>query len=79
MYAEYPRYVYAEGGSEIPPYDFDHRGASAILSSVDDMARFARFHLKHPLPDQRPILSEATIDRMHTESGSSFREDSDRR
>jgi len=67
--------MYAGDGSEIPPYDFDHRGASAVLSSVGDLVRFARFHLKRPLPDQKAILSETMIDRMHKESGSSFRED----
>lgn len=29
----------------IPPYDFDHRGASAVYSTVNDILTFANFHL----------------------------------
>jgi CubicO group peptidase (beta-lactamase class C family) len=58
----------------IPIYDFDHRGASAALSSIHDLIRFGSFHLKRPFPDQTPILSEEWIDRMHKESGSRFEE-----
>jgi CubicO group peptidase (beta-lactamase class C family) len=56
----------------IPSYDFDHRGASAVVSSVHDLVRFGMFHLKHRLSDQDSILSEKMIDRMHSETGSSF-------
>ncbi|MDX2061001.1 MAG: serine hydrolase domain-containing protein, partial [Gemmatimonadales bacterium] len=41
----------------IAPYDFDHRGASAVYISAHDLVRFGMFHLKDHLKDQRPILS----------------------
>jgi len=48
----------------IPPYTFDHPGASAVYSSVHDLCRFGMFHLKDHLPDQKPILSDASIEAM---------------
>jgi hypothetical protein len=60
--------MYEAGKKPIPPYDFDHRGASAVLSSVRDLIRFGLFHMKKPLPDQKPILEDGTIDRMHAET-----------
>jgi CubicO group peptidase (beta-lactamase class C family) len=56
---------YDNAGRPIPPYDFDHRGASAIYSSAHDLARFGLFHLKAHLPDQKAILSDASLDAMH--------------
>ena len=49
----------------IPFYTFDHRGGSAIYASAHDLVRFAMFHLKDHLPDQQPILKDATLDQMH--------------
>jgi CubicO group peptidase (beta-lactamase class C family) len=49
----------------IPFYDFDHRGGSAVYSSAHDLLRFAMFHLKDHLADQRPILKDSTLDLMH--------------
>lgn len=48
----------------LPPFDFDHRGASAIYASVHDVIRFGMFQLKDHLPDQRPILADSEIDTM---------------
>lgn len=48
----------------IPYYDFDHDGGSAVYASAHDLARFALFHLKSPLPDQQPILSDSAVDAM---------------
>jgi CubicO group peptidase (beta-lactamase class C family) len=48
----------------IAPYDFDHRGASAVYISAHDLVRFGMFHLKNHLKDQRPILSDERIDAM---------------
>jgi hypothetical protein len=56
---------YGDDGLPIPFYDFDHRGASAIFASAHDLVRFGLFHLKAHLPDQAPILSDASIDEMH--------------
>lgn len=56
---------YGVDGLPIPFYDFDHPGASAVFSSAHDLVRFGMFHLKAHLPDQKPILSDASIDAMH--------------
>ncbi len=50
----------------IPFYVFDHMGASAVYSSAHDLVRFGMFHLKNHLSEQRAILTDATIDQMHT-------------
>ena len=46
-------------------YDFDHRAASAVYTSAHELVRFGMFHLKDHLPDQRPLLKDATLDAMH--------------
>jgi CubicO group peptidase (beta-lactamase class C family) len=68
---------YTPDGRRIPSYEFDHDGASAVYASAHDLARFAMFHLKEHLPDQRAILSDASIDEMQqsttpSDSGSSY-------
>jgi CubicO group peptidase (beta-lactamase class C family) len=63
--AEFQAIRYDDQGNPIPFYDFDHPGASAIYSSAHDLVRFGMFHLKDHLPDQAPILSDASIDEMH--------------
>jgi CubicO group peptidase (beta-lactamase class C family) len=55
---------YTEDCSPIPFYDFDHPGASAAFCSAHDLIRFGMFHLNAHLSDQKPILSDATIDQM---------------
>ena len=45
-------------------YDFDHRAASAVYTSAHELVRFGMFHLKDHLPDQRPLLKDATLDAM---------------
>jgi len=55
---------YTPEGKRIPFYTFDHPGASAVYSSAHDLVRFAMFHLKDHLDDQRPILSDESIDAM---------------
>ena len=55
-------------GSRLAEFDTDHPGASEVYSSAHDLIRFAAFHLKTHLPDQRPILDDATIDTMHVSS-----------
>ncbi|MBL8268985.1 serine hydrolase domain-containing protein [Steroidobacter sp.] len=56
---------YGPDGLPIPFYGFDHPGASAVYSSAHDLIRFALFHLKAHLPEQRAILSDASIEQMH--------------
>ncbi|HEV3136883.1 MAG TPA: serine hydrolase domain-containing protein, partial [Pirellulales bacterium] len=55
---------YTPDGTRIPFYEFDHDGASAVYSSAHDLARFAMFHMKEHLADQKAILSDAGIDTM---------------
>jgi CubicO group peptidase (beta-lactamase class C family) len=55
---------YTPAGKRIPFYTFDHPGASAVYSSAHDLARFAMFHMKEHLADQRPVLDDASIDAM---------------
>jgi len=55
---------YAPDGRPIPFYDFDHAGGSAVFSSAHDLVRFGMFHLKNHLSDQRPILTDDSIDEM---------------
>ena len=57
---------YARNGLPIPHSDLDVPGAGAIYSSANDLIRFAMFHLKAHLPDQVPILSDASIEEMQT-------------
>jgi CubicO group peptidase (beta-lactamase class C family) len=67
--------MYDENRGAIAPYDFDHRGASAVLSTAHDLVRFGMFHLDDHLPDQKPILKNETMKRMQTEAGSSFHDE----
>jgi len=60
---------YAADGTAIPFYDFDHPGGSAVFSSAHDLVRFGMFHLKNHLSDQRPIITDATIDEMTAATG----------
>ncbi|MBL8268794.1 serine hydrolase domain-containing protein [Steroidobacter sp.] len=62
--ASYQAIRYDTSGAPLPDYDFDHPGASAVYASAHDLARFAMFHLKDHLADQRAILSDASIDEM---------------
>jgi len=59
---------YTPDGLVVPPCDSDSPGASAIYSSAHDLVRFAMFHLKNDLPDQKAIISDAAIDEMQRPS-----------
>ncbi|MBL8271111.1 serine hydrolase domain-containing protein [Steroidobacter sp.] len=56
------RYDYT--GKPIPYYVSAVPASASIFSSAHDLARFGMFFLKDRLPDQRAILSDASIDRM---------------
>lgn len=49
---------YGPNNQPIPFFDFDHRGASAVYSSVQDLLRFGMFFTGDLPSDQQPILSE---------------------
>ena len=60
---------YATDGNPLPRFVADPEAAMGIYSSVHDLARFAMFLLKTPLPDQQPILADAQIDEMQKPTG----------
>jgi CubicO group peptidase (beta-lactamase class C family) len=66
---------YGEDGLPIPFYTFDHPAASAVYASAHDLVRFGMFHLKTHLADQRPILTDASIDAMQQPTQSTGRSD----
>ncbi len=55
---------YTPEGKRIPFYTFDHPGASAVYSSAHDLVRFAMFHMKEHLADQKQILKAESLDEM---------------
>jgi CubicO group peptidase (beta-lactamase class C family) len=56
---------YGADDQPLPFFTANHRAASALYSSVHDVVRFGMFHLKTHLPDQKAILSDASLDEMH--------------
>ncbi len=48
----------------VPHYDFDHPGASAVVSSVNDMARYGRMHMNNGILDDVRVLSEESAIEM---------------
>lgn len=69
---DYVARMYDENHQPMEFCDFDHRGASAVLSSAHDLIRYGMFHLKERIPGQKPILTEDTIDRLHSETDPGF-------
>ncbi len=55
---------YDNGNRRLPAFAADTPGASTIWSSAHDVVRFGMFQLKEHLPDQRAILTDATLDLM---------------
>jgi CubicO group peptidase (beta-lactamase class C family) len=48
-------------GRPIPPYDFDHRGGSAVYASVLDLVRFGQAHLPRQADAPGPRLLPDTL------------------
>ncbi|MGV7224126.1 MAG: serine hydrolase domain-containing protein [Nitrospinales bacterium] len=59
---------YAPDGSIVPLFSSDSPGAGSIVSSAHDLIRFAMFHLKNNLTDQKAIITESTIEKMQIPS-----------
>jgi hypothetical protein len=59
---------YASDGSIVPLFSSDSPGAGSIVSSAHDLIRFAMFHLKNNLKDQKAIITESTIEKMQIPS-----------
>ncbi|MEM9257537.1 MAG: serine hydrolase domain-containing protein, partial [Pseudomonadota bacterium] len=56
---------YSHDDYEIPFYDFDHRGGSAVYSSAHDLVRFGLFLLAAGSVDGgTDVLSQASLDQM---------------
>jgi CubicO group peptidase (beta-lactamase class C family) len=55
---------YEADGQRLPEYTTAHPPASDICASAHDLARFGLFHLEGHLADQKPILSDKTIEEM---------------
>lgn len=70
---EYQAVRYASNGDPIPPYVSTEAGSMAAYSSAHDLVRLGMFFLKDRLPDQRRILSDASIDQMLYDPGPAFR------
>lgn len=46
-------------------YEFVPAGGAGMYASVHDLIRYGMFHLKVPAPDQKPVLSDQSLDQMH--------------
>ena len=57
---------YDNDGKPIPPYTFDHVGASGVYSSAHDLVRFGQWHLGVALPGAKDVLPRETRARMQT-------------
>jgi CubicO group peptidase (beta-lactamase class C family) len=55
---------YDTDGSPLPPYTFDHLGASSVYASAHDLVRFGQWHLGARIAGARDVLPAATRVRM---------------
>ena len=55
---------YDNEGKPIPPYTFDHVGASGVYSSAHDLVRFGQWHLGVALQGAKDVLTRETRARM---------------
>lgn len=55
---------YEASRDELPFYDLDHRGASAVYASARDLARFGMFHLNQAAAGQQSVLERKSIREM---------------
>ncbi len=60
------RYDVAGRFVRVPPYRFDHDGASTIWSSANDLARFLRLHLNDGALDGKRYFQPGTLRAMQT-------------
>lgn len=69
---EYQAVRYSPDQEPVPYYDFDHDGASAVYSSVNDLLRFAMFHMGGLPAGASEVLSLQAREQMqsdYTETG----------
>jgi hypothetical protein len=55
---------YAADGRALPPYTFDHVGASGVWSSASDLVRFGMFHLGQQSPAFAHVLGDELRESM---------------
>jgi CubicO group peptidase (beta-lactamase class C family) len=55
---------YGRTGAPLPFYELDHRGASAVYASAQDLARFGMYHLNERTQDRAGVLDRRTIREM---------------
>jgi CubicO group peptidase (beta-lactamase class C family) len=55
---------YGAKGQVLPPYDFDHRAASASWASANDLAKFALASFPDQCPGSQPMLKASSIAAM---------------
>jgi CubicO group peptidase (beta-lactamase class C family) len=55
---------YDNDRTPLPPYTFDHLGASSVYASAHDLVRFGQWHLGVRLPGARDVLTAETRRRM---------------
>jgi CubicO group peptidase (beta-lactamase class C family) len=55
---------YDNEGNAIPPYTFDHLGASSVYASAHDLVRFGQWHLGVSLAGATDVLTAETRRRM---------------
>ncbi|HUF30490.1 MAG TPA: serine hydrolase domain-containing protein [Gemmatimonadaceae bacterium] len=61
---------YDNEGQLIPPYTFDHVGASGVYASAHDLVRFGQWHLGVALQGATDVLSPQTRARMQASDAS---------
>ena len=65
---------YDNDGKPIPPYTFDHVGASGVYASAHDLVRFGQWHLGVSLPGAKDVLTRETRARMQVSDASAGEE-----
>ena len=55
---------YGASGKPVPPNTSAYFGNGDVYLSARDLLRFAMFHLKSHVPDQRAVLADSSIDAM---------------
>ncbi len=70
--AEYQATQYTSDLQELPSRTYDTPAALEVYSSAHDLIRFAMFQLKNDVSDQKPILSDVTLDEMQRPTAAAY-------
>jgi len=66
---EYIAQKYSSKG-RVPYFDMLCKGGGTVFASAHDLVRFGMFHMKNHLVDQKPILSDTSLQEMQSSSRS---------